>query len=80
VEEGEADLVLDLGDGTAWRAATGAPRLWGGALGTRVLLGVGPRDGDASRPTARALLETLAAGEALWRLLGHEPHVWDYTL
>ena len=29
LEQGnEGDLVLDLGDGTAWRAATG-PRLWG---------------------------------------------------
>lgn len=64
-----ADVVLDLGDGRAWRAAAG-PRAWGGARGGRVLLGVEPREGPLPLGAARAILETLGAGEALRLLLG----------
>jgi hypothetical protein len=72
-----ADVVLDLGDGAAWRAATGV-RVWGGAVGGRVLVGVAPTGGPAPELVARALAETLAAGEALRLLLGQEPHAYDY--
>ncbi len=77
VTQGPADLVLDLGDGEAYRTAQGQ-KLWGAALGKRVLLGGQPTDGDVPDQAARALLETLAAGEALWRLLGHKPHSYDF--
>ena len=73
----EATLVLDLGDGRAYAAARG-PRLWGGVDGPRVHLGVEPRDGAPAEGAARALLETLAAGEALWRVLGHDGHVYEF--
>jgi hypothetical protein len=72
-----ADVVLDLGDGAAWRAAAG-PRMWGGALGGRVLVGGEPREGPPPEGAARAVAETLAAGEALRLLLGLEPHAYDY--
>jgi len=72
-----ADLVLDLGDGAAWHAAAG-PRLWGGALGGEVLLGVEPRTGPAPEPGTQAVLETLAAGEALLRLLGGPERAWAF--
>jgi len=74
-----ADVVLDLGSGEAWRAAQG-PRLWGAAHGRRVILGEEPLAGPAEAPPARAVLETLAAGEALRLLLGLEPHRYDFTL
>ena len=67
-----ADVVLDLGDGAAWRAATGG-RLWGGVVEGRLLLGHEPKDGATSSP----VLETLAAGEALRRLLGETPHSYQ---
>jgi len=70
-----ADVVLDLDDGKAWRAADG-PRLWGAAHGKVVLLGCEPCDGPAPTGAARAVLETLAAGEALRVLMGHAPHVY----
>jgi len=69
------DLTLDLGDGAAWRAASG-PRLWGGVVGGVLKLGVEPEAGATTCP----VLETLAAGEALWRLLGHAPHVYEFAL
>jgi len=64
-----ADVVLDLDDGRAWRAAAG-PRVWGGARGGRVLLGVEPREGSPPEAAARAVAETLGAAEALRLLLG----------
>ncbi len=70
-----ADLVLDLGDGTAFRAAAAA-RLWGGVVGGRVLLGDEPREG--ARGTT-PVLETLAAAEALRRLLGLPPHRYEFS-
>jgi len=70
-----ADLVLDLGDGAAYRAATGA-RLWGGVVDGRLLLGGEPSGGGGGAVTP--VLETLAAGEALRRLLGLAPH--SFTL
>jgi hypothetical protein len=73
----EADVVLDLGDGAAWRVAKG-PRVWGGASGGRVLVGVEPVLGPPPEVAVRALLETLAAGEALRLLLGLEPHAYAY--
>jgi hypothetical protein len=69
--------VLDLGDGAAWRQATGR-RMWGGALGGRVVLGVEPVTGPPPEGAARAILETLAAGEALRVLLGLEPRRHDF--
>lgn len=68
-----ADVVLDLGDGLAYRAARD-PRLWGAAHGPRVRLGIEPAAGTPAAPAARAVLETLAAGEALRLLLGEERH------
>ncbi len=73
-----ADVVLDLGDGAAWRKAAGV-RMWGGALGGRVLLGVEPREGPPPAGAARAILETLAAGEALRALLGLAPRSHDFA-
>ncbi len=73
-----ADVVLDLGDGNAWRAASG-PRTWGGALGGSVLLGVEPREGPSPLGAARAILETLAAGEALRLLLGLEARRYEFA-
>jgi len=74
-----ADLVLDLGDGSAYAAATG-DRLWGGVADGQLLLGCEPRVSGAARPQDRALLEVLAAGEALWRLLGRQPHSYSFDL
>jgi hypothetical protein len=73
-----ADVVLDLGDGAAWRQA-GGTRMWGGALGGRVLLGVEPREGPRPTGAARAILETLAAGEALRALLGLPARTYDFA-
>jgi hypothetical protein len=73
-----ADVVLDLGDGLAWRAARG-PRVWGGLVGGSVVLGVEPREGAPPEGAARAVLETLAAGEALRLLLGLEPHRYAFA-
>lgn len=73
-----ADVVLDLGDGAAYSAARGT-RMWGGALGGRVLLGVEPRGGPPPAGAARAILETLAAGEALRLLLGLPAHSYDFA-
>jgi hypothetical protein len=79
-----ADVVLDLWDGRAWRAAKGK-RIWGGAVGGKVLLGVEPRAaasggfGDPAATAARAILETLAAGEALRLLLGLEPRRYEFA-
>ena len=50
--------------------AAAGPRTWGGAPGGRVLLGVEPREGPLPLGAARAILETLGAGEALRLLLG----------
>jgi hypothetical protein len=75
-----ADVVLDLGDGAAYRAASGSA-LWGAAEESRVVLGVEPRSTKAAAVgPARAVLETLAAGEALRLLLGHEAHAYDFAL
>ena len=74
-----AGVVLDLGDGAAFGAARG-PALWGGAHGMRVLLGCEPSGGPAPEAAARAVLETLAAGEALRLLLDLEPHAYDFEL
>jgi hypothetical protein len=71
----EGDLTLDLGDGSAWRAAK-EPRLWGGVVDGTLLLGVEPVTGAESN----AVLQTLAAGEAIWRLLGHEGHVYEFAV
>jgi hypothetical protein len=51
-------------------------------VGSRVLLGVEPRGlpGLQSEGAARAVLETLAAGEALRLLLGEEAHPFDFEL
>jgi len=76
----KVDVVLDLDDGTAWNAASG-PALWGAAIGRRVIFGVEPGDaGTKAEPAARAVLETLAAGEALRLLLGEAPHTYDFEL
>jgi len=68
-----AALTLDLGDGAAWRDASG-PRLWGGVVDGELLLGVDPVAGAVSGP----VLEILAAGEAVWRV--HDPHVYRFAL
>jgi hypothetical protein len=73
-----ADVVLDLGDGAAWRAAKG-PRVWGGIADGSVLLGVEPRETTRSDPASRAVLETLGAGEALSLLLGLKPHRYAFA-
>lgn len=74
-----ADVVLDLGDGAAFARARG-PALRGGATGRRIRLGTGPLGGPPPEAAARALLETLAAGEALRLLLGREPNEYEFTL
>lgn len=75
LERGDrGDLTLDLGDGDAWRAAKG-PRLWGGVSDGTLLLGSDPVNGARCSP----VLETLAAGEALWRLMGHEGHAYEFA-
>lgn len=71
------DVVLDLGDGAAWRAAKG-PRVWGGAVGGRVVLGVEPRETAPAGAAMRAVLESLGAGEALRLLLGHAPRRYSF--
>ena len=71
--------MLDLGDGSAYAAARGE-RLWGGIADGRLLLGCEPVESEAGSPVDRALLEVLAAGEALWRILGHAAHTYDYAL
>ena len=71
--DADASVVLDLGDGAAYRAASGR-RLWGAAHGRRVRLGGEPVTGPPGARAAQAVLETLAAGEALLLLLGEEPH------
>jgi hypothetical protein len=73
-----ADFTLDLGDGAAWRAATGS-RLWGGVVDGELRL-----EGDPDRSAVFdhplfAVLQPLAAGEALWRILGHAPHEFRYA-
>ncbi|MHC4954630.1 MAG: hypothetical protein ACYTGZ_12160 [Planctomycetota bacterium] len=75
-----SDLVLDLADGAAYAAASESARLWGGIASSRLLLGCEPVAGEPAAPEDRAVLEILAAGEALWRLLGREPHAYDYPL
>ncbi len=71
-----ADLVLDLGDGSAYGSAEG-PRLWGGVVQGRLLLGVEPQRGGAGAVTP--VLETLAAAEALRRLLGLAPQRYEFS-
>lgn len=71
-----ADVVLDLGDGEAWRAALG-PRVWGASLGGSVLLGTEPCEGPPPVGAARAILETTGAGEALRLLLGLPPRRYE---
>jgi hypothetical protein len=71
----EGDFVLDLGDGTAWKRAP-VPKLWGGVVDGVLKLGGEPEDAAVSCPA----MEILAAGEALWRILGREPHVYEYPL
>jgi len=82
-----ADLVIDLRDGAAFAAATGPA--FCGAVGPdgRVRLGsVALGDGDRSVDPARlrqptfALLQTLAAGEALRVLAGGKAHTYDYSI
>jgi len=77
--DAEAAVVLDLHDGAAYRVARG-PRLWGAAHGRRVRLGGEPVAGPPGAGAAQAVLETLAAGEALRRLLGEKPHAYDFEL
>jgi len=78
--DADASVVLDLGDGAAYHAARGA-RLWGAAQGRRVRLGGEPVSGPPAAPAAQAVLETLAAGEALRLLLGEEEHsAYDFEL
>ena len=74
--EGVADVVVDLADG----AGIGPAGFWGGALGRRVLVGGPPARGEPPHPAAHALVETLAAGEALRMLLGAPPHSYDFVL
>lgn len=79
VAAGSADLVLDLEDGAAFRNAAG-PCLWGGVVDGRILLGCEPVPDSGGTPAERAVIEVLAAGEALWRLLGQQPHVYDFQI
>jgi len=79
VAEGAADLVVDLADGSAHRSATG-DSLWGGVVDGRIRVGCEPVPASDGTPAERALLEVLAAGEALWRILGQNPHVYDFAL
>jgi hypothetical protein len=77
--DAEASVVVDLGDGAAYRAARG-PRLWGAAHGQRVRLGGEPVEGPPGARAAQAVLETLAAGEALRLLLGEEPRTYEFEV
>ncbi|MEE8104287.1 MAG: hypothetical protein V3T86_01995 [Planctomycetota bacterium] len=82
-----SDLVIDLADGAAFKAATG-PALFGAVgpdgrvrLGS-VALSESNRSIDpnvASQPPF-ALLQTLAAGEALRVLAGGEAHSYEYAV
>jgi hypothetical protein len=71
--------VLDLGDGAAWRAGDG-PRIWGAVFGRRLLLGAEPSAGPDGARDLRPVLETLAAAEALRRIVGLTPHDYDVEL
>lgn len=79
VTSGEADLVIDLEDGAAFGAATG-DRLWGGVVDGRICVGGEPTPGAEASAAERAVVEILAAGEALWRILGQAPHTYDFAL
>ena len=75
-----ADVVVDLADGAAHRAAD-APALSGAIVGDRLLLGTDALDGvagDDADPALRALLEILAAGEAFRLLAGLEAHSYEF--
>ncbi len=75
-----ADVVVDLADGAAHRAADG-PALRGALVGGRLVLGTRAIDADPESdvdPALGALLETLAAGEALRLLAGLESHGYDF--
>ncbi len=77
--EAAAEVVIDLGDGAAARAAEGEVVL-AGARGRRVLVGAQPGDGPAPEPAAQSLAEILTAGEALRRLAGLPARTYDFTV
>jgi hypothetical protein len=79
-----ADLVIDLLDGAAFRVASGAALC--GAVGPTGRVRCGPgalkytdRSANPGVPVF-ALLQTLAAGEALRMLAGGEAHTYDYAV
>lgn len=81
-----ADLVIDLHDGAAFAAATGPA--FCGAVGFDGRVRLGPvalddahrsRASDQLRHPPYALLQTLAAGEALRVLAGGAAHSYDYA-
>lgn len=74
-----ADLVIDLGDGRAYAAAAGK-RIRGGCRGGHLKLGGEPPPGPPGDAAAQALLESLAAGEAMRLLLGEEAHVYEFEV
>ena len=67
-----ADLVVSMDAGTPGD-------LWAGAVGRRVVVGGDPVAGTPD-PAARAVAEILAAGEAARRLIGLEPHAYDFEI
>ncbi len=77
--EAAADVVIDLHDGAAARAAEGEVVL-AGARGRRVRVGAQPDAGPDSVPAAQSLVEILAAGEALRRLAGLPARTYDFTV
>jgi hypothetical protein len=56
------------------------PRIWGAVFGRRLLLGAEPSAGPDGARDLRPVLETLAAAEALRRIVGLTPHDYDVEL
>jgi hypothetical protein len=74
----DVDFTLDLGDGTAFHMATGA-RLWGGVVDGELRLDCRPDERAVFDHPLFAVLQPLAAGEALWRILGHPTHEFRFS-
>ena len=75
-----ADVVVDLADGAAHRAAAG-PALRGALVRDCLVLGTQAVDsgpGGEVDPALQALLETLAAGEAFRLLAGQKAHRYEF--
>lgn len=72
------DFTLDLGDGAAWNATTEA-RLWGGVVDGELRLEGTPDPRAVFDHPLFAVLQPLAAGEVLWRILGQPEHAFRFA-